>query len=138
MTMYIPLKAVGKQIKLNKWAGFLYTEKKTKQFMDAVSIYAKEYCVKFNLGPGKMGPKGVSVDIVSYRQIPKNWSKKKVKEALKDEIRPLTKPDNDNVEKSIFDSFSKIFYGDDAMVTQNSSIKLYALKPSIEIDVKYL
>jgi Holliday junction resolvase RusA-like endonuclease len=106
--------------------------------MSKVSVAAEEYAVKFNMAPNCVGPKGVSVDIVYYKTPPKNWNKKKVQEALAGDLRPTSKPDNDNVEKCVFDSLNKIFFADDAAIVENSTKKFYALEPSIEITVKYL
>ena len=138
MTMFLPLKAVGKQIKYNTWSNSVYTAKISKEFMSKVSVVAENYALKFNMSPKCVGPKGVSVDIVYYKTPPKNWTKKKLKEALSGDLRPTSKPDNDNVEKCIFDALNKIFYSDDAQIVENSTKKFYALEPSIEIDVKYL
>ena len=60
--------------------------------------------------------------------IPKSWSRTRRLNAIG---KPHTsKPDKDNLEKFINDTFNKILWEDDAQIFTSTSEKIYAEKPS--------
>lgn len=52
-------------------------------------------------------------------------------------IRPMTKPDFDNIEKSYADSFTGNVWIDDIVVVDATIRKYYSVLPRVEIDLKY-
>lgn len=58
----------------------------------------------------------IKVHIRAYKPIPKAYSKKKRQQALDGIIRPKTKPDLDNIAKSILDGLNQVAFVDDKCV----------------------
>lgn len=77
----------------------------------------------------------VSVNIMIHVPIPKAFSKKKRLLALNGEIKPTTKPDIDNVCKSVLDGLNKVAFADDKQVYKLSAIKRYSEMPKLEINI---
>ena len=53
-------------------------------------------------------------------------------------IRPISKPDWDNIEKKYSDMFNSNIWLDDIMVVDGSISKYYSCLPRVEIDINYL
>jgi Holliday junction resolvase RusA-like endonuclease len=53
-------------------------------------------------------------------------------------IRPLTKPDWDNVAKAYCDMIIGYLIYDDSQIIEGSSSKYYSSKPRIEIELEYM
>lgn len=77
--------------------------------------------------------KAVKMTISACFAIPKSFSKKKQKEALEGTIRPLTKPDADNIAKIICDALNDIAYKDDTQIIELTITKRYASEPKVKI-----
>jgi len=130
------MKAVGKE--RPRWCfkhQYAYTPKKTKEFEEKFSqfvvLYMKQNQMKITDGP-------VAINIVVYKKVPKSWSKKKKEAALNKEIRPIVKPDNDNIEKIIWDSLENTLYTNDSVIVDNVCRKFYGEKNIIHLSIKYL
>ena len=77
--------------------------------------------------------------------MPKSWSKKKKSQALLGEIRPTSKPDCDNIVKSVFDGMNTVkrrglvikngVYDDDKQVIEQSIVQYYSENPRVEVIV---
>ena len=80
----------------------------------------------------------VAINIVVYKKVPKSWSKKKKEAALNKEIRPIVKPDNDNIEKIIWDSLENTLYTNDSVIVDNACRKFYGEENIIHLSIKYL
>lgn len=87
----------------------------------------------------------VIVSIKAYMEIPSNWSKIKTKRAMLGIVKPNTKPDCDNVMKSVLDAMNtkkrkKIIinsgvYFDDTQVVKAEIQQLYSDNPRLEVAV---
>lgn len=75
----------------------------------------------------------LSVDIKAYFTIPKSTSKKKKEQMVGQSIRPVKKPDLDNVMKSITDALNEIAYKDDSQIVTASIAKYYSEEPRVEV-----
>lgn len=75
----------------------------------------------------------LSVDIKAYFTIPKSTSKKKKEQMIDKSIRPIKKPDLDNVMKSITDALNEIAYKDDSQIVSASISKYYSEEPRVEV-----
>lgn len=99
----------------------IYTPKKTKVYEKLVAdTFKKEFP---NHEPINSE---CSVIITSYLKIPKSYSKKKKEEILRKDSRPLSKPDIDNMAKSILDGLNGVAYSDDTLITDLWVGKKYA------------
>jgi len=82
-----------------------------------------------------MDTKPLKVVINAYYRIPKSLSKKDYQKALLKEKRPLTKPDVDNVSKSILDALNGVAYEDDKQVVSLIINKFYSDVPRVEVQI---
>lgn len=94
-----------------------YTPRSTEEFECYVrQCYVQAVGKTFFRGP-------VQVHITVYRKIPKSWSRKRRDAAVNQPC--ITKPDADNVIKSILDALNGTAYQDDAAVYSVTCEKLY-------------
>lgn len=111
--------------------GHTYTPQKTVEYENLVrQEYLRRYCdTKFEAG--------IPLDarIVAYYAIPKSASKKKRAMMLSGQIRPMKKPDGDNVVKSILDALNGVAYHDDAQVVDHMCRKFYAQYPRVTVKI---
>ena len=77
----------------------------------------------------------VWVDITAYYKIPKSASKKKHQDMAMGFIRPLKKPDLDNIAKIVCDSLNGIAYHDDSQVTKLVVRKYYSITPRVDVKI---
>ena len=73
--------------------------------------------------------------VYAYYTIPKNTPQWKIPLMLSGAIRPLKKPDWDNVGKTIADSLNKIAYHDDAQIVDGMVRKFYSDNPRVEVKI---
>ena len=78
----------------------------------------------------------VSILITVWKKIPKSVSKKKKQEMLLGKILPTTKPDVDNIAKSICDALNGFAYKDDSQVCSLVIQKLYAEEDKVIVHFK--
>lgn len=77
----------------------------------------------------------VAVEIVQYRRVPKGLSQAKRAAALAGTLLPDTKPDVDNLQKSLFDGLKKVVFEDDAQVCQQTFSKLFGAADRVIVRV---
>ncbi|GLR26526.1 phage protein [Limnobacter litoralis] len=110
-----------------------YTPEKTVSFENLVKLYASQA-----MAGKKLLDSMVCVDIHLWISVPASWSKKKQHQAITGEIRPMTKPDADNVAKAICDAMNEIVYTDDKQIVDLRVSKFYAEQPRSEVTVSPL
>jgi len=76
--------------------------------------------------------------IVAVFPIPKSVSKKKRLQMISGAIRPISRPDWDNVGKVVSDSLNKIAYRDDSQVVDGRVVKVYGEKPEVSVTFEVL
>jgi Holliday junction resolvase RusA-like endonuclease len=108
-----------------------YTPQKTKTYEDEIRMMAKA-------AMGASEPLYTPMTVAIYIRvgIPASYSKQKRKDALAGIIRPMKKPDLDNVAKCFLDSMNEIVYLDDKQVVNLHVTKVYAETPAVEVMVK--
>lgn len=107
---------------------FVYTPQNTINYENWVkACYLEKYSNEKPLETA------LQVTIIAFFEIPKSVSKKKKEQMLNNEIYPTTKPDTDNIAKSILDSLNKIAYLDDKQVVDLRVRKQYAEVPSVSV-----
>lgn len=77
------------------------------------------------------------IEYKTYFPIPESFSKTDKFLAEIGVIRPINKPDFDNIEKSYSDMFSDNIWIDDVVVVDATIRKYYSILPRVEIDLKY-
>lgn len=106
------------------------TPEKTKSYEDLIRW-------SYRAAGGKyMGDSLMRVDIQAFYPIPKSWSKKKRAAVMKDEIRPTTKPDCDNIIKVVLDALNGVAYYDDKQVVSVSCEKHYGETGYLRISIQ--
>ena len=78
------------------------------------------------------------VDICAYMRTPTSFNKTDTILAEMGLIRPIYKPDFDNIAKKYSDMFNKNVWLDDTLVIDGSIHKYYSVLPRIEIRIRYL
>ena len=128
-------KVVGKQRpKASSRNGFvrMYTPTKTVNYESRIAYAWTQKYGEFHFERDT----ALSVTITIYVPIPKAFSKKKRLSALSGEIKPTTKPDIDNVCKSVLDGLNGIAYVDDKQVNRLFATKVYEEMPKVVIEVQ--
>jgi len=135
VTFVVPGQPQGKgRARVGRIAGHarMFTPEKTLAYEGLVAHQAS-----IAMGPLPLfeGPCSVSMDIVC--QIPASWSVKKQTQAIIGAIRPITKPDVDNVEKAIFDGCNGVVWKDDVQVVDVRKSKRYGEIPGVTVVIAY-
>jgi Holliday junction resolvase RusA-like endonuclease len=100
--------------------GHTYTPQKTVLYENWVkTCYLSRVGEKTLTGP-------IRAHIEAYYTIPKSKSNKIKEQMRKHIIRPVKKPDTDNVAKSVLDSLNGMAYKDDSQVVDLTVSKYYA------------
>lgn len=110
----------------------VYTPKDTVMYENLVRLEYRQQCGDY------MFPEGSVLDmrIAAFYSIPKSASKKKRRQMEEGNIRPVKKPDMDNVVKSIADSLNGVAYRDDTQIVDCAVRKFYSDKPRVVITIK--
>lgn len=80
----------------------------------------------------------VKFKCVSYFPIPKSMNKIEQLLAELGFVRPITKPDWDNVGKTYSDMIQQDLLSDDSLIIEGISKKFYSSKPRVEIFIEYM
>lgn len=83
-----------------------------------------------------LGDKAIKLSVKAFYPIPQAFSKAKQEQALQGKIRPMTKPDMDNILKAVLDALNGVAYYDDKQVISIACEKWYAEKGCLEIELK--
>lgn len=100
--------------------GHTYTPQKTLLYENWIKT-----CYLSRVGEKKLeGP--IRATIEAYYTIPKSKSKNVKAQMAKNIIRPVKKPDLDNIAKAVLDSLNGVAYKDDSQIVELSMNKYYA------------
>jgi Holliday junction resolvase RusA-like endonuclease len=102
----------------------LYTDDKTVAYETKVRKACRE---AMGLIKPLEGP--ISVRIVFALPMPKSLSKKNAQLAVDGVLKPIKKPDIDNMAKSVLDGMNKIAFLDDAQIVMLKVVKMYSIFP---------
>lgn len=100
-----------------------YDPEKSKNYKQLVRFWVTQQIKKID--GFKPFQTALCVDITFYLGIPSSWSKKRRVEADSGIIRPIVKPDTDNLVKSVTDSCNKLLWKDDSVITDLHARKRY-------------
>jgi Holliday junction resolvase RusA-like endonuclease len=134
----IPGKPLGKQRPRGRNTGKfiqMYTPKETVNYESLIKLY---FSNKYGHLLGQLLQGALSLRVTAYFQIPKSASKVKRTKMLTGELRPLVKPDFDNILKIIADALEKVLYNNDSQIVTSHFDKYYAEVPKVEIEIEQL
>jgi len=120
--------------KFAKIGNFMRSYQTKKQ--NAVENYVKLAYLEAANGAYLTG--ALSMNIIAYYPIPKSVSNKKRDAMLAGNIRPVIKPDYDNIVKSVADALNKVAYDDDKQIVSGSFEKFYSIRARTEISIMEL
>lgn len=106
-----------------------HTPQKTKNYEETVAWHWKNA-----RGPKLDGP--IRLRIVWHCRIPKSASKAKRAAMNSGQILPMTRPDLDNVCKSVMDALNGVAYHDDSQIVSLTAIRRYAEITGIFVEVE--
>lgn len=107
-----------------------YTPEKTKNYETLVKeLYFVEHGQTLLDGE-------LSIDIKAYFRIPKSASKKRKRLMASGDMRPVKRPDWDNVGKIVTDALNGVAYDDDSQIVSASVEKYYSEEPRTEIKIE--
>ena len=110
-----------------------YTDKATKGYEAMIKeCYAENYSHCHDT------TEPIRMTVTAYYHIPSSFSLKKKNEAIKGKLRPLTKPDLDNIGKIVADSLNGVAYMDDKQIVEMVINKFYGEHPRLEIMIENL
>lgn len=109
-----------------------YTPEKTVSYENLVRLEYRRQCNDFKF------PKDTPLDvrITAYYGIPKSASKKKAQLMRERKIRPMKKPDFDNIGKIVCDSLNDIAYHDDAQIVDAQVRKFFSDDPRVVVTIQ--
>lgn len=94
------------------------------------------YCTQVGTSTLLHGP--IEAEIIACFRIPESGSRRKRQAMLEGELRPMKKPDGDNITKIILDSLNGIAYGDDKEIVSLHCTKIYSDRPRVEVTLREL
>lgn len=108
-----------------------YTPKNTRYYEKMIAdAYKEQSGVVF---PTEMPLK---LRIRAIMGIPSTFTKKKKSRAIQGELRPIKKPDADNIAKSVLDALNGVAYADDKQVVDLGIKKYYGEVERVEIEIQ--
>lgn len=126
----IPITPVPKQRPaFNHKTRRAYTPDKTRDYEKAIAEYWRQATNGFMYDKEQ----ALIVNLVFGLPIPKSTSKSKTELMANGTIRPLKKPDVDNLAKAVMDGLNGVAWADDSQVVRVSIYKEYAKEPYVYI-----
>lgn len=113
----------------NRKTGAKYTQEQTRTQEALVAWAYKEACGAYRFSKGTY----VDMRVLAYFPIPKSKSKTVQQKMQNGEIRPIVKPDFDNIGKLIADALNGVAYDDDKCIVDAQVRKFYSDNPRTEI-----
>lgn len=117
--------------RFNMKSGMTYTPKQTVSYENLVRLEYEQQCDRYKFPDDAM----LKMYIRAFYGIPKSAPKKKVYGMEMGFIRPIKKPDTDNIAKSVADSLNQIAYKDDSQIVVLFVEKFYAHNPRVEVEI---
>lgn len=110
-----------------------YTPEKTK---DYESLVQQNYTAQCNGEYAGDSPMIINID--AYFPIPKSVSKIKRQKMISNEIKKTSRPDVDNVGKSICDALNGLAWKDDSQIVEATIRKFYSDAPHVVVTITVL
>lgn len=104
-------------------SGHAYDPQRSQNYKQLVRFWVTQHLKKI---PGfKPYENALCVDLTFYLGIPSSWAKQKKLQAIQGQIRPISRPDTDNLVKSVTDAINGLLWVDDAIITDLTARKRY-------------
>lgn len=111
-----------------------YDPVRSRNYKQLVRLWVTQHLKKID--GWKPYETAVCVDITFYLGIPTSWSKAKRMQAAEGVIRPTSRPDIDNLVKSVTDAVLGLLWVDDSIITDLTARKRYTAETArVEIRV---
>ncbi len=110
-------------------AGHAYTPKDTAAYEAALAQACRSQCGGVFFGAGD--PVLLRVD--AYFGIPKRANRVARQDMLSGRLRPVRRPDVDNIGKAVADALNGVLYRDDAQLVEVRVCKWYGEQPRVEV-----
>jgi Holliday junction resolvase RusA-like endonuclease len=122
---------VGKgRPRFSRASGHVYTPEKSARFEERLAWAAQSVWQGKPLMDGQ-----IIMFINAYFSIPVSKPKDWKIRAMAGIVRPVKKPDIDNIVKGVADALNKVVYVDDTQIVMVKAAKFYSDKPRIEIQI---
>lgn len=108
------------------------TPEQTVVYENLIALEYRRQCKDFRFEDKSM----LEITIEAYFSIPKSVSKKNRALMLERVLRPVKKPDGDNIIKVVCDALNGLAYHDDAQIVDMVARKYYAESPKLVISIK--
>lgn len=129
----IPGEPAGKgRPRFSPTSGSVRTPENTVNYETMVKWYYKMASRGFKFPDNAM----LDMRIYAYYSIPKSDSKKKKQAKLENRIRPMKKPDMDNVCKIVADALNAIAYHDDTQIVDVMVRKFFSDQPRVVVTIQ--
>lgn len=104
--------------------GIKYTPRDMVEYANLVKLSFINKYPDWNIN--NFADKPLKAEITVFMPVPQSYSKKKREQALSNQIRPIVKPDCDNIAKNINDALNGIVYPDDKQIVSLTVNKFYS------------
>lgn len=108
------------------------TPEQTVVYENLIALEYRRQCMDFRFKDKAM----LAIVIEAYFSIPKSVSKKNRALMIERALRPIKKPDGDNIIKVVCDALNGLAYHDDAQIVDMVARKYYAESPKLIISIK--
>ena len=108
-----------------------YTPAKTREAEQNILIQAMPH------RPATPIEQPIRLTMIFHMPIPTSFSRKKKGLAINKFLRPIKRPDLDNLAK-IKDALTKVFWIDDSIITEEHLYKYYSETPRTEIEIEVI
>lgn len=114
--------------------GFKYISPDVVEYSNFVKLSFISKYPDWNIEALKDKPLKMNIDV--FMLIPASYSKEKKTKALENKLRPIVKPDCDNIAKNINDSLNGILYPDDKQIVSLTVNKFYSDSEYVKVTLK--
>ena len=129
LTFTVPVEPRG-WARARRHGNVYFLDSETIAFRNAVITFATQAMRRHAIFGGP-----VAMTVISIMPVPESWSRTKRAAALAGTIRPASKPDSDNLAKSVADALNKVVYRDDGQIVDLRSIKFYGARAQVQVAI---
>lgn len=126
----IPVPPSGKERPRLTGKGAVYTPAKTKAYENFIKGCYIEQC-----GDVSFGDKSIKMLVKAYVSPLTKFRKAEKEAALRGELKPIGKPDADNILKALLDALNELAYDDDRYIYKIEVERIYSERPRTEVTI---